>query len=351
MRDDKKQKRDWVDLVFKAMTPILAGLLIALAGFVANWVLSSVSSKQESARLITELQINREQADIVLRKDVFDKALDAFLLKKQDSTGTLKDMSKQLLRLELLALNFGDSLSLSPLFVEVRNDLDSSKPAKDEERRDYKWRKADLQKRLESLAKRVASAQVSSLSQHGKIKEIRIPLYKYKEEDHCTKTLFEDKYFKWPNDEILKSMGHDDFEKIKEGKKLFQELVKEQGLIELNGVKRYLELGISDVNPCKKTAEIQIIIYKDNPANPEVDRTFRLDYFNFPMVDNTRLSDNQRFAIIVEAFKTWDSDPRIEIIGIIFPSEYASLRDRPGMQEARKLLEAALKIKEKDNDD
>lgn len=122
-------------------------------------------------------------------------------------------------------------------------------------------------------------------------------------------------------------------------------------MIELNGVKRYLELGISDVNPCKKTAEIQIIIYKDNPANPEVDRTFRLDYFNFPMVDNTRLSDNQRFAIIVEAFKTWDSDPRIEIVGIIFPSEYASLRDRPGMQEARKLLEAALKIKEKDNDD
>jgi hypothetical protein len=75
---------------------------------------------------------------------------------------------------------------------------------------------------------------------------------------------------------------------------------------------------------------------------PEVDRTFRLDYFNFPMVDNTRLSENHRFAIVMDVFELKGSESYIEIIGIIFQSEYASLRDRPGMQEARKMLESAL---------
>ena len=35
-------------------------------------------------------------------------------------------------------------------------------------------------------------------------------------------------------------------------------------------------------------------------------------------------------------------EPYMQLIGIVFPSEYASLRDRPGMKEARKQLESAL---------
>ena len=35
-------------------------------------------------------------------------------------------------------------------------------------------------------------------------------------------------------------------------------------------------------------------------------------------------------------------DSSIEIVAIIFPAEYASVRDRPGMKEALELLETAL---------
>lgn len=114
MPEDEKKKASWVNIGVKIVPPIVTGVLIAWAGFVGNMVLSSISSKQESARLITELQVKREQAECELRKDVFAQALEAFLLKKEDNLGTLNDMSKQLLRLEMLALNFGDSLSLSP---------------------------------------------------------------------------------------------------------------------------------------------------------------------------------------------------------------------------------------------
>jgi hypothetical protein len=80
----------------------------------------------------------------------------------------------------------------------------------------------------------------------------------------------------------------------------------------------------------------------------EVNRQFQLDYFNFPVVDNTRLSSNHRFAIVMEEFsaEVTDEDPHLEISGIIFPAEYASLKDRPGMKEAMQLLKTALDNKE-----
>lgn len=73
-----------------------------------------------------------------------------------------------------------------------------------------------------------------------------------------------------------------------------------------------------------------------------IKQSFKLDYFNFPIVDNTRLSNNHRFAIVLDELDLESSDPHMELVGIVFPSEYASLRDRTGMKEIRELLESAL---------
>lgn len=355
MPEDEKKKTSWVDIGVKIVPPIVTGILIAWAGFVGNMVLSSISNKQESARLITELQVKREQAECELRKDVFDQALEAFLLKKEENLGTLNDLSRQMLRLELLALNFGDSLSLSPLFIELKSNLTRAEPANEEDISYYDERKAKLRERLDSLAKRVARSQLSSIAQHGKTKPIEIPLYEYKKEGFkkdCKKTLWEERDYAWPSFRILKEMMllDEDYNPVnKEQNKvdsfietdLYNESMQESSLIELNGIKRYLQLHVSDINHCSKTAEVQILI-TDESGKYEVDRSFTLDYFNFPMVDNTRLSHNQRFALVMEAFELKVEVPMIEIMGVIFPSEYASLRDRPGMQEARKLLESAM---------
>ncbi|RLA11439.1 MAG: hypothetical protein DRQ52_09630 [Gammaproteobacteria bacterium] len=358
MSEERRRKRDWVDVVLKLLTPVLAGLLIAWAGFIGNMMLSN----QESARLITELQISREQSESELRKDVFDQALEAFFLKKDDRSGTLNDLSKQLLRLELLALNFGDSLSLSPLFIEFKKDLDEARPVSGEEIDHYQSRKNKLKKRLVSLAKRVAGAQLSSLSQHGVTKEIEIPLYQYKELSKeegglsCTKILFEGRDFAWPDFKILSQLGKLDrnYQPVEEyqvstninafmSSPDFTELVREKSKIELDGVARYLRINISNVNHSDLTAKLQIMLVKNDLNNPEVNESFTLDYFNFPMVDNTRLPENQRLAIILKDFHLDGDNPHLTITSVIFPSEYASLRDRPGMQEARKLLESALK--------
>lgn len=386
MSDEKKPNRDWVEIGLKAFTPIMAGLLIAWAGFVSNYTLSSISSNQESARLITELQIRREQAESELRKDVFDQALQAFLLKNKGEDYSTRGMSKQLLRLELLTLNFGDSLSLSPLFAEFREDLKNLKPVKESEISTFQETKGELRKRLYSLARRVASSQVSSLVQHGVSKTISIPLVDYNPNTvmPCQTVLYEED-FPWPERDLQRNFGiYDDKNNLlmddadimtmfesDENKLAYKQSLDEYRKIQLHNSTRYLEVKVSDIDHCAKSAKVTVIIYKNQISNSkqkiifppvenrdglsligneglqvEVQRSFNLNYFNFPMVDNTRLEDNHRFAIVLDEFDLKSSAPHMELIGLIFPSEYASLRDRPGMQEARKLLESALNNEE-----
>lgn len=53
----------------------------------------------------------------------------------------------------------------------------------------------------------------------------------------------------------------------------------------------------------EKERKYEFLIYDESGEKLEVNRSFKLDYFNFPMVDNTRLSNNQRFAIVMEVFE------------------------------------------------
>lgn len=384
--ENKKQKRDWFDIGLKALTPAIAGILIAWVGFVSNLTLTSITNKQETARLITELQIQREQAESDLRKDVFDQTLQAFLLKNQKQDYSLSGMSKQLLRLELLALNFGDSLSLSPLFNEFREDLQKRlKPTNSLEKQIYDTERSELRARLYSLARRVASAQVSSLEPRGVSKKFRIPLEDYKHSLHmdCNTYLYNEGYT-WPDRQIQYGFGiyssknellkqDDEIQKEFESREVrlaYRDAIYKTSMLDLQGVKRYLQITVSNVDHCAENAKISIFIYKDEnnvlqkpvklpliksvgdlpklanihaTLTEEVKRNFTLDYFNFPKVNNTRLGDTHRFAIVLEEFDLDSDKPYMEVVALIFPSEYASLRDRPGMKEAKKLLESALK--------
>jgi hypothetical protein len=76
----------------------------------------------------------------------------------------------------------------------------------------------------------------------------------------------------------------------------------------------------------------------DEHGNPELeevlekvtDLEFTLDFFNFPLIDNTRLSHNQRFTLILEKFDL----NTISLTAMVFPGLYASQRDKPFLNEA-----------------
>lgn len=328
---------------------VVAGtVLVAGIGFFSSYL----ASRFENARLITNLQIQREQAESSLRSAVFNQIISTFLTKSDQP-----DLSKSLLRLELLAQNFGDTVSLTPLFKEFRRDLNKEQPAESTDRE----RIAIYHQRLRSLAKRVASQQFSSLSAHGEERgAIRVDL-------SVEGTGFANGFdqFVWPRDQATREFGisvrdleardsekaaslRSNTEQVKDALQRMAEL----GCMTLNGVTRKVVITVSSPSALDVTVNVQLRIWDksnstlcsyvqdDDDDEAIVKRDFALDFFNFPKIDNTRLTNNQRFALVMESY-----DQEVGIIGlaaVIFPSEYASLSERPGMKEAVKIMQDAM---------
>lgn len=67
------------------------------------------------------------------------------------------DIDQQLVELELLAANFHDSLNLSPLFRQLRRQIDAQAPKN----------QVDLMQRLERVASDVKDRQIEALELVG----------------------------------------------------------------------------------------------------------------------------------------------------------------------------------------
>ena len=104
---------------------MLTVLAIPLALAYLSHRYEETTAKNQAAdarlRLYTKLLTSREQADSAA-KDMFGKVLDTFMTKRDG------DISQQLVELELLAANFQDSLNLSPLFRQLRRQIDAQAP-------------------------------------------------------------------------------------------------------------------------------------------------------------------------------------------------------------------------------
>jgi hypothetical protein len=59
------------------------------------------------------------------------------------------------------------------------------------------------------------------------------------------------------------------------------------------------------------------------------DAEFWVDYYDFPMIDHTRLSRDQRCAVVIKNFGK--ASARIALV--YFPGSYASLKEKPYIQE------------------
>jgi hypothetical protein len=327
---------------------IIVSGTIVVAGI--GWFSNYLASRFENARLITNLQIQREEAETTLRGVIFDQTMKAFL-----SEGiTINDKSKQLLQLELLALNFGDTVSLTPLFVEFRRDLNRMKANSTTQRETIFL----YHKRLRSLAKRVASQQFSSLALHGTAQdEINIRISR-----DGASFINGQSQFVWPREqvesefgitldeayELLNDSSGDSRRQLGELIEDFQARSDALGCMQLDGATRKVEVAASSPNGRDMWLNVQLRIwdvpscrYRPNEdERPIVAQNFTLDFFNFPKIDNTRLTRNQRFALIMESYD--QEVGKILMAAVIFPSEYASLSDRPGMKEAIKIMQDAM---------
>ena len=266
---------------------LLKGLLpLAVAG-VGYWATSYPAERQRTeatSQFYTELLTKREDADSSLRKEMFKYIIDKFLGPAQDN------MENQVLGLELLAYNFHDSFDLAPLFkAAYKKTLELTPPRK------------DLQARLVTVSREIADRQIASLAEADR---------------------------RW-------GAGIDSFERLRKGDS-GSEIVFSKDLPPPADAQKgaaykpmNIQLEVLAVDSKRDAVQVRLQARGLDPAQTFVDATFWVSYFDFPMLDNTRLPNRQRLAVVLSQF---DRDSA-QLTIVYFPETRASLKEKPYFDE------------------
>jgi hypothetical protein len=298
--EPKKAKRDLWDKLQIVLQPIgglITAVTIALVGYFGSGYLNSKQNNDSKIRLYTELMSSREQSESALRKDMFNSILGTIL---KDS----HSLDENILQLELLAYNFHESLNLMPLFSYMDRQIGTEKNIR---------LKEEYRKRLYKMAGDVISKQISTL-EGAAIRE----------------TMF----ITFPADSINNGLSGEINLDWKDTK-VFIDTVRAGNTSTV--YKRVVFLTAFGFNKDEKTVNVRLDIetsVNDKYINM-VTQEFTIDYFQFPMIDNTRLSNDMRCAVVMRDF---DFPNFIEVDILYFPGSHSSLKERPYYDEVVKKL-------------
>lgn len=276
------------DIVLRPVGGMLTALSVALVGILGSQYLAGEQANDSNTRLYTELMSSRERSDSALRQEMFSVIITTFL--KKDEKGN-RDVRDEILALELLAYNFHDAIDIGPLFNHVKKNIERVQNATDEELR-------QLTKRLERVAKEVTGKQLASLEDGG----VKIDAF----------VTFDDINNTQQNEavtavkEVLLIPGSDN---------QADPLVPSR--------KFYLDvLGVDEI---KKTLDVQLEVMNEASGDIELTANFEVGFYDFPMIDNSRLPGGQRVAV---ALRDWESGSHVQVALAYFPSSRASLKEK-----------------------
>lgn len=290
-----KDKIKWerINILLKPLGGLFTGIAIALVGFFTTNMLETQQAEETNRRLYIEIMSSREKADSDLRKEMFNSIIKAFLDPEKAK------LPEKVLALELLAYNFHDILDLSPLFKYVAVKIDATTFENNPTEILNFEKKTSLKLQLQKVAREVIGKQLASLAEGG----IRQTLYvDFKTIDDEDEQILIDEIFPLRyNDPELKGQ-------------------------------RYIRVAATKVFP--GTQEIKIHLesgYYSDSITPDTLITndifveFKVGFFDFPMIDNTRVSHSQRIGIALINFGKTSAKLSL----VYFPESRASLKEKP----------------------
>ncbi len=277
----KKDKWEIAQVILEPVGGLLTALAVAFLGFYGSRIVTQQQQFDSNFRLYSELMSKREESESSLRKDMFKSIIDAFL-----KPGMNSPLDAQLLNLELLAYNFHESLDLKPLFLHLEKTILAIKNPTE--------RAAQLD-RLEQLAREVTRKQVLSLEEDGAKFDRQIDL-----------------------DSLKRNPGG---------------IELDDDSMTVDGIKRLFRVVALEADQRTKNIKVRLEVRRLSDSLDETDQPniveFWTSYYDFPMIDNTRLSHDQRCAIVMTDFDEQSADISV----VDFPGSHASLREKPYFDE------------------
>ena len=279
----EKDAWDKANIILSPLAGLMTAITIALVSYFASDYLNSNQENEAKTRLYTELMSRREESESALRKDMFTSIINSLLAGSSS-------IDEKILQLELLAYNFHESLNLTPLFtyLDRRNKLDTKDPVL----------RASFKERLYNMSREVTNKQVASLEGVASTEKF----------NYCYDTI------NCPGMATSFSC-------------VFQDSVNIGG--EFDSIQHVVRLTILEMDTTYRSVEVRLNICtqiegkEDKCTNP----AFTIDFFEFPMIDNTRLINDKRCSVVMRDFDPVNKFIEIDII--FFPGSHSSLKERP----------------------
>ena len=235
---------DKMTIILQPLGGLFTGLAIALLGFKSSEFLNRRQAIETNTRLYSELMSKREESESALRKDMFQTIIGSFVNAKGKG-----DLDASVLNLELLAYNFHESLNLKPLFLDLKRRIAREVETVAQSRRARGI--PSYMDRLERVAREIARKQVIVLEGVGKKFDRSIDLTAE------------------PPAQSL-----------------------EPATLMLDSLQATFGIDILNVDRVNKELEIALSVETPDPmlGRQTKTATFTVSYFDFPMIDNTRLN-------------------------------------------------------------
>ncbi len=286
---DHKDVWDKVQIILAPVGGLLTAIAVASLGFMGSRTLERQQSNEAKLRLYSELMTRREESEATLRKEMFQSIIGSFFDSQSAS------IEAKTLKMELLAQNFHEALNLAPLFKSLRREI-AVAPVPARERRDY-------EARLSELAREVTRKQLIALEAGGQRFDWTILL----------------------SDSLVNGLTSQTLEDVE---------------LTLDGIKRRFRVTIYQADTAQRDLKVGLEI--ETPEQRGVTSIsagrysvdFDVGFFSTPMIDNTRLSNDQRVALVLT-----DMNPAGANLSLIyFPGSRASLREKPYYEEILRKL-------------
>lgn len=282
-----------MQIVLSPVGGLLTAVAVASLGIFGSRTIERQQSNEAKLRLYSELMTRREESEATLRKEMFQSIIGSFF----DASSA--DLDTRLLKMELLAQNFHEALNLVPLFEHMQREIDVSKASR-EEKRFYASRLGDL-------AREVTRKQMIVLESSGRRHDWTVLI----------------------SDSLAAGTGSEQLEDVDAN---------------LDGIQRRFRVTLARADTVRR--ELRVGLEIDTPAQPGVPSNsvgrytvdFDVGFFSTPMIDNTRLSNDQRVALVLSDMNQYGATLSL----VYFPGSRASLREKPYYEEIlRKLTDTA----------
>lgn len=268
--------------------------------------------QEQRIQLYTSLLNKREETDTAVRRDIFQNLMGTYL------KGGERNPQEKLVQLELLALNFHDTLNLSPLFWELQRQFETAQPEAN---------RRELLDQLDRVAREVKDREAAVLELDGIRRTWTVPLTCVEE--------FDAEASGWRVPPDCKTDGAAEAQPQPQYK-LFH-------LPRVGETPGQVAPGFRDFNLMvqqRDTENRRLLVtlsWPDQEMREQRSIRFWVDIFDFPLVNFSRVSANERIAVVLNSF---DQDTNgAYLVLLYFPSNRSAAKDKPYIEDlTRRLL-------------